>query len=217
MRINVGCGMTPTPGWINLDNSPSLTLARWPSAVRVLRRMGLISATQAAFAEFAQHADIRRADATKGLPLGDCTVDVLYSSHMLEHLDRTEARRFLKDALRVLKPGGVIRLAVPDLGKKIGEYLEHGDADKFLAGTLMCIDRPKTLVQRLRFVVAGPRHHQWMYDERSLTKLLTDCGFIEAARQPAGSTTIPDSGELDVAERAEESLYVEARRSSAAG
>jgi len=43
---------------------------------------------------------------------------------MLEHLDREEAKLFLREALRVLKSGGIIRLVLPDLGKLIKEYFE---------------------------------------------------------------------------------------------
>src|ERR1017187_7759928 len=40
-RINVGCGRRPTNGWENVDNSPSLKLARFPAIVAVLRGLGL--------------------------------------------------------------------------------------------------------------------------------------------------------------------------------
>ncbi|CAA9217761.1 MAG: hypothetical protein AVDCRST_MAG93-305, partial [uncultured Chloroflexia bacterium] len=52
----------------------------------------------------------------------DGTVDILYSSHMLEHLDRDSARRFLHEAYRVLKPGGAIRIVVPDFALLIDRY-----------------------------------------------------------------------------------------------
>src|SRR4051812_44687967 len=91
--VNVGCGPKPTPGWLNLDNSPSVALARAPDRItRSLRRLGLVSREQLSVVEAARRAGIRRATATR-MPFPAQTVDVIYSSHMLEHLDREAARR----------------------------------------------------------------------------------------------------------------------------
>ena len=131
---------------------------------------------------------------------------------MLEHLDREEASRFLKEALRVLQPGGVIRLVVPDIFKHVTAYNDHGDANKFIESTHMCIHRPRTFSQRIRFLLVGTRHHQWMYDGPSLSKLLESCGFVDAAVQGIGQTIIAEPGALDLHERSDESCYVEASK-----
>ena len=65
----------------------------------------------------------------KGLPNHDESISVLYSSHMLEHFDSKEADIFCKEAQRLLIPGGIIRIVVPDIVIKIHEYNEHKDAD----------------------------------------------------------------------------------------
>ena len=65
------------------------------------------------------------------MPFGPSTVDVIYSSHMLEHLTRSEARRFLLESKRVLRPGGRIRIVVPDLRGFAEAYIARGDADAF--------------------------------------------------------------------------------------
>jgi hypothetical protein len=62
---------------------------------------------------------------------------------MLEHLDRHEARLFLAEAMRVLRPGGVLRLAVPDIRQLVQNYMTTGDADEFVASTLMCVPLPR--------------------------------------------------------------------------
>ena len=49
-----------------------------------------------------------------------------------------------------------------------------------------------------------------MYDGRSLARLLVESGFVGATVMPAGTTNIPDPGSLDLEERSEESVYVEA-------
>jgi len=56
-------------------------------------------------------------DVTKPLRWGDNTVDVITAHHLVEHLDRAEGAYTLRECLRVLKPGGVIRLGTPDLHK----------------------------------------------------------------------------------------------------
>ena len=49
-----------------------------------------------------------------------------------------------------------------------------------------------------------------MYDGRSLTKLVESVGFIDVTLPPAGETRIPEPGPLDLFERADESVYLEA-------
>jgi len=59
----------------------------------------------------------------KKLPFLDNSVDVIYHSHVLEHLTKEEANKFIKDCFRVLKPDGVMRVVVPDLEQIVREYL----------------------------------------------------------------------------------------------
>jgi predicted SAM-dependent methyltransferase len=210
MRINIGCGMTPTIGWENFDNSFSLRLSRQPILASLLFKLKIINPPQMNYISFCRENDIQYSDATKHIPLPNDVVELLYSSHMLEHLDREEAKLFLNEARRVLKKGGTIRLAVPDIERKIEIYFQNRNADDFIESTHMCIPRPRTLSQRLRMVLVGTRHHQWMYDGKSLSKLLMENGFHNINVLAAGETTIPDPKPLDLCEREDESLYIEA-------
>jgi SAM-dependent methyltransferase len=209
VRVNVGCGSTPTPGYRNFDNSMSVRLRNRPTILRVLVRTRLAAHDSSKLAAFARSERIEWATAGR-LPLPDRSVDVLYSSHMIEHLDRSEVQRFLREAQRVLTVGGTIRLAVPDLAALVREYIDTGDADALIDQAHMCVPKPASLLARVRSAVIGPRHHHWMYDEDSLCRLLTIAGFVNAGRCAAGETRIPDPGPLDLAERSSESLYVEA-------
>src|SRR3982751_3382986 len=110
LMINLGCGTTPAEGWVNLDRSPGLELRRLPASVRAaLARFGISEST----VDWPEN--VRRVDATRGLPFGPDSVDAIYSSHMLEHLSLGDADLVLVECRRVLKPGAVLRLALPDL------------------------------------------------------------------------------------------------------
>lgn len=67
-------------------------------------------------------------DLRQGIPLEDNSCDVIYHSHVLEHLRRAEAFEFLRDCCRVLKPGGILRVAIPDLERICRAYLETVEA-----------------------------------------------------------------------------------------
>jgi predicted SAM-dependent methyltransferase len=73
-------------------------------------------------------------DLTKGLPYPADSIDVCYSSHVLEHLRPEEAEAFLSEQRRVLKKGGIIRVVAPDLEQICRLYLQYLDQVK--AGNL---------------------------------------------------------------------------------
>ena len=67
--------------------------------------------------------DVIAHDLTRGIPFGDNCFDLVYHSHLLEHFDRPTANFFLGECFRVLKPGGIIRVVVPDLEQLAQSYL----------------------------------------------------------------------------------------------
>lgn len=70
-----------------------------------------------------QDPAIRAIDLDQALPFPDGTVDALYHAHVLEHLAPRTGERLLAECFRVLKPGGVIRVVVPDLEQLARHYL----------------------------------------------------------------------------------------------
>src|SRR5487761_212628 len=212
IKVNVGCGLSFTSGWLNFDNSLSVRVARWPIISSALTRMGFLAAKSAELAEMAQRGSVRFANAATRIPCATGSVAAGYSSHMIEHLDRAEARVFLADVMRVLSPGGVVRIAAPDLSRLVQDYVANGDADEFVASIHMGLSRPSGLRGWARWTLVGPRHHLWMYDGESLTRLLREAGFRDAAVIQPGLTRIAEPGQLDLTERATESVYVEAVR-----
>ena len=74
-------------------------------------------------------------DLRRRLPFADSTFAAAYSSHVLEHLTPLEARGFLKELQRVLRPGGVVRIVVPDLEGIVRGYLRALDEAACAADT----------------------------------------------------------------------------------
>ena len=212
MKINIGCGKTPTLDWINYDNSLSIRLSKFPLLSSYLSQIGLISADQKELILAARKYGIKWANATKKIPHSSGTVQAIYTSHMVEHLDREEIGLFLDEAYRVLQPGGVIRIVVPDLRTLVESYLKDNDADQFVDSLLLSTGQPKDLISKIKLLVVGYRQHLWMYDGYSLSKLLVKHGFDEPVIMEPGTTNIDDYGELNLYERAETSVCVEARK-----
>jgi SAM-dependent methyltransferase len=113
IRINIGCGQSPTPGWHNYDNSPAIWIGKSRLVAGALTMLGLLDRGNLSYIDYCRRNDIKYADAIKRIPYPDGSVSVIYSSHMLEHLDRAEARRFMQECHRALEAGGILRIAVP--------------------------------------------------------------------------------------------------------
>ena len=73
-------------------------------------------------------SDVMAHDLSKGIPLSDASCDVVYHSHVLEHIRRAEALPFMEECYRVLKPAGILRVAVPDLERICRTYLHKLEA-----------------------------------------------------------------------------------------
>jgi SAM-dependent methyltransferase len=72
--------------------------------------------------------EVLAADLRNGIPFRSNSLDVVYHSHVLEHFRRSEGRSFISECHRVLKPGGVIRIGIPDLEQMARIYLEKLEA-----------------------------------------------------------------------------------------
>jgi predicted SAM-dependent methyltransferase len=71
-------------------------------------------------------------DLKEDLPFAEASFDVVYHSHVLEHFSKADGQRLLERCRRVLRPGGTIRVVVPDLERIVQLYL--GSLEKSLAG-----------------------------------------------------------------------------------
>ncbi len=83
---------------------------------------------------------VAKANLLGRMPLNDASTDVLYSSHFLEHIPRKRVREFLSECFRVLKPGGQIRLVLPDLEEICREYLRQREAGEHLKADFVVLE-----------------------------------------------------------------------------
>ncbi len=75
---------------------------------------------------------VRAHNLLQGIPFHDSSFDLVYHSHVLEHFSKNDAVKLLGECYRVLRPGGVLRIAVPDLERIARSYihwLEKGLSD----------------------------------------------------------------------------------------
>ena len=96
--INIGCGSHPIQDWINYDYNKFIFFARIKILRYILNKLSFIPEGYKQFMYKVIKEDIQFANAGKYIPEKDNSVDVLYSSHMLEHLDKYEADIFVQEA-----------------------------------------------------------------------------------------------------------------------
>lgn len=199
--VNLGCGLAVAPGWINVDGSLNALVASMPTLFHRLayKFTGAASyySREAYLGLLGGHTFVHH-DLKYGLPFDDASVDFVYSSHFLEHLFRQDARRLLTESLRVLKPGGVVRVVVPDLAYAVSLY-ERGRSEEMLTQYFFVSDDDSYYAR-----------HKFMYDFDSLSALLREVGFKVPRKCGYQTGSTPTLDVLD--NRPEDSLYVEAVR-----
>ena len=143
-------------------------------------------------------------DVCTRLPFPDESVDIIYSSHMLEHLSLEDFRLALCEIKRILKPGGVFRSVIPDLEVSIKDYLASSDTNasiQFLENTLLGIEkRPKKFLAKCRSLF-GNSNHLWMWDYKGIEEELKSAGFSEISRAEFNDSKITDFAEIEDSER----------------
>lgn len=93
-------------------------------------------------------AGVVQADLLGALPVADASIDIVYSSHFIEHVPRPRVAALLRECRRVLRPRGLLRLVVPDLLEMCSRYVqarqagEHAVADRLVLEILdQCVRR----------------------------------------------------------------------------
>jgi SAM-dependent methyltransferase len=106
------------------------------------------------------------------------SLDLIYASHCLEHFSHLRISQVLTEWYRTLKPGGILRLSVPDFDLLINIYKENNND----------ID---TILQPLMGMQLGEyRFHKTVFNKNSLTLLLHSTGFREVREWVPGSSAL---------------------------
>lgn len=144
-------------------------------------------------------------DILDGLPLEDDSIDYVVSIHALPELPLPAQVPALQELRRVLVPGGVLRLALPDLDRGIRAY-QSGDASYFLVSD----EEARSLGAKFVTHMLWHGYTRTLFTADLVEELLGRAGFDDVRHCRHGETTsgFPDIVSLDNRER--ESLFVEA-------
>jgi predicted SAM-dependent methyltransferase len=181
LKLHLGCGDVHLHGWVNIDLA---------SRARELR----------------QAPDLD-ADVRKALPFAAGAARLIYHEHLMEHLAVDEGRRCLEDWFRVLEPGGVVRIATPDLEYLVERY-QHGWRDQaWLGQPEYAFIQTRAEMMNVAFRWWG---HQYLYDGEELERRLREAGFGGIRRCALGQSAVPELAGLET--RADSRLIIEGVR-----
>jgi SAM-dependent methyltransferase len=201
VRVNLGSGLHVAAGWINIDSSVKTLFARLPVfALRWVFPLATVRGTHSReeFVTLLRDHRFVYHNLKYGIPLPDSSVDFIFSSHVLHHLYREEALKLVREALRVLKHEGTMRIAVPDLEHIVALYLE-GSRERALE-YLFYSKRPRSDLNTRRY----------QYDFTLLKDLMEEAGVRNVRRCKFGEGRLPDLDQLD--RLFNETLFVEGER-----
>ena len=172
-KLHIGCGKNIFEDWINIDIE-----ANHP-CVDLL-------------------CDIRNE-----LPFEDESCSFIYNEHVLEHLTVEEGLFFLKECHRVLQPGGVLRVAMPDLKDVVDNY----NSENFRDPDWLKWPEYQFIQTRAEAINISFRwwEHKWLYDREELNRRLSEAGFTIAKAAEWGKSNVP---ELENRETRGESLLI---------
>lgn len=239
--LNLGCGFktSPSPDIVNVDFSIYLRMKK-SRLVRLIAPLLIKGDRLRNFRSLSDNFLVH--NIAKGIPFPDNSVDAVYHSHFLEHLDRPVADKFQAEVIRVLKPGGFQRIAVPDFEAICTEYVKHLSACEHDPGEIARHDsyvweilsasirresfsttQQKPLRRLFENIVLGDARrrgdtHQWMYDRFNLRFLVESAGFKDFVLRKFTESGIPNWNgySLDLDSTGNEykpgSLYVEVRK-----
>lgn len=174
--VQYGCGWSAPPQWVNFDASLTLKWERLPLVGRYTKNSQRFP------------VNVRFGDIVQGLPVEDASCAGVYASHVLEHLALESFHKALSNTHRILRPGGIFRLIVPDLEFHARQYvasLDNGNDngnDLFMREAGLGVEFRDRGLFGLAKKLFRTSAHLWMWDEPSLSKALHDHGFGEIRR-----------------------------------
>lgn len=175
-KLNIGCGTDYKEGWINVDNNSDNNITK---------------------------LDLNW-DLRNPLPFQDNSIDFVFNEHFFEHLTVDEAQLVIKDLMRVLKPGGVMRIAMPDLEAIVKQYRKGLKSDPLINNFKMDFIDTKAESINMSFRWWG---HKWLYDWEELTRRLKEAGYERVTRCKLQQSKYPELSNLET--RQESKLIAE--------
>lgn len=173
-KLHVGCGEVRLDGWINIDS----------------------------YAADNGAADIVW-DVREGLPVGDTSCELIYSEHLLEHLEINDGVRFLRECHRALDSEGRVRIAMPSLDVLIERsYNGNWKQQDWLSWPEYKGVQTRAEMLNICFRSWG---HQWLYDREELHRRLREAGFTKIEDSEWGKSELPALRNL---ERRKDSLLI---------
>lgn len=205
-KLNLGCGDRVVDGWTNVDYALGARLSKLPFFAAVNRRLRIFTTVD-------WDSRIVLHNLTTRFPWPDSSVDVVYSSHTLEHFHKEDGRAFLKECHRVLRTRGIIRIVVPDLRFTIMEYIDGRlPADDFVCKLDVLLSNTNGLLKnQLAALTQLPHAHKCMYDSKRLIEVLEELGFT-ASSKAAFDSDIDDIEAIEAEGRTENAVVVEGRK-----
>lgn len=141
-------------------------------------------------------------DARDKFPFRPESFDYIFSEHLVEHLKPMEQGEFLEECLRVLKPGGICRIATPDMQFLVDFYNEP-QSPRFKRYAHWAMGQTASLRELNREIEQDPTKyayiinsffrswgHEMIHNEESITHLALRSGFKEARRCEVGESTV---------------------------
>lgn len=129
-------------------------------------------------------------DCTQRLPFDDASVDIIYSEMLLEHLKPQEAWLFLDECFRILKPGGLIRIVIPDFS--LTWRLKDPDYFRVNGG----VTGATTWKEQLHSIVRC-HGHQGLWNSQLLQDVLEAIGFRDCRQHRAGESLRPEFVDIE--------------------
>jgi SAM-dependent methyltransferase len=144
-------------------------------------------------------------DIREGLPFDSDSIDYAVSIHALPAIPYPDLLPVLQELRRVLKPGGTLRLGLPDLDKGIAAY-QRGNRAYFLVPDEDASSIGGKLVTQLIWY----GHSRTLFTDEFALEWLAKAGFAPTTRCAYLQTASPYPEIVELDDRERESFFVEA-------
>jgi len=213
-KLHLGCGSITPKGWLNVDGSFNARLSKHKILTKLLKLLHIVPIKKNIW-----QGKIFVHDLRKPLPFSNNSFNIIYSSHVLEHLYLDDAQKLLKECFRVLKPTGIMRIVIPNLKIYVEDYIKEKEQGKKLAADRLnerLLLRTKVRSNSNWFYRQYQKStdfnsHKWMYDTDSLTNYLTKAGFRDIKRKSFAMSLFKDISMIEKTHHERKpSIYLEA-------